>query len=101
MGSAAQLRLANAAAGEPEPILSRNEKFEVCSLIGTLEYNETTDKASCHLHISLADGDGNMIGGHVMPGCKINVTLEVVLLELENWRFRREFDPRTGYKELV
>jgi predicted DNA-binding protein with PD1-like motif len=42
-----------------------------------------------------------MRGGHVMPGCIVRTTAEIVLAPLPGWVFTREHDARTGFKELV
>ena len=36
-----------------------------------------------------------------MAGCIVNTTAEIVVLELPGVRFDTEFDPETGYDELV
>lgn len=69
--------------------------YEICSLNGTVSMN------GIHLHISLSDIEGNMIGGHLENGCYVNTTCELILLELEDKVFTREQDENTGYKELV
>jgi uncharacterized protein len=70
------------------------ENREIVSLSGIL----TTD--GIHVHVSLGGLDGCVIGGHLMEGCLINTTLEVVLMSLED-DLSRVFDANTGYKELV
>ncbi|MEQ4675343.1 PPC domain-containing DNA-binding protein [Providencia vermicola] len=70
-------------------------KFEIVSLIGTLEANGE------HLHLSVSDEKGHMRGGHMMPGCSVRTTLELVIGELENIAFTREPCPLSGYEELV
>ncbi|MDP1814537.1 MAG: DNA-binding protein [Leadbetterella sp.] len=70
-------------------------KFEIVSLAGTLSPD------GCHLHISLSDKDGNVIGGHLNEGCIINTTAEIVIGEIENLSFSRVVDESTGFKELV
>jgi uncharacterized protein len=70
------------------------DKFEIVSLVGTL------DAAGYHLHISLSDGQGHMIGGHLMEGCLVYTTAEIVLGEANQLVFSRPFDPETGYPEL-
>lgn len=70
-------------------------KFEVTSLVGTLSQNGS------HLHIQLADGEGRSVGGHVMEGCRIYTTAEVVLGILSDVAYARILDPTYGYKELV
>ena len=72
-----------------------NEPREIVSLMGTLSAART------HLHISLAREDLTVLGGHLMEGCIVNTTAEVVLLELDGVRFGAEWDGETGYDELA
>ncbi|MBK7450147.1 MAG: DUF296 domain-containing protein [Anaerolineales bacterium] len=55
-----------------------------------------------HIHVAISDGDGVTIGGHLVSGCKIYTTAEIVLLELEDVVYKRElFENDSGYEELV
>lgn len=72
-----------------------NEPLEIVSLMGTLSVART------HLHIALAREDLTVLGGHLMEGCIVNTTAEVVLLELDGVRFGAERDGETGYDELA
>jgi len=49
----------------------------------------------------VADEHGAMTGGHVMPGCTVRTTLEVVIGELTTLAFSRQPCPVSGYDELV
>jgi hypothetical protein len=69
--------------------------FEIVSLVGTLA------RDGAHLHAALAGADGAVIGGHLLHGCEILTTAEVVLGELPGTAFARRPDARTGYRELV
>lgn len=71
-----------------------DEKFEIVSLVGTLSLEGT------HLHISLSGKSGKTIGGHLEEGCIVNTTAEIVVGELDNFVFSREYDEKTGFKEL-
>lgn len=71
------------------------ERLEIVSLMGTVSAERL------HLHIALAREDLSVIGGHMMEGCIVNTTAEVVLLELPGVRFLGAFDAETGYRELV
>jgi predicted DNA-binding protein with PD1-like motif len=87
---AAQLRLAGrdaatAVAGD----------LEILTLAGTL------GAGGSHLHASLADADGAVLGGHVAYGCIVRTTAEVLLALLDDWTFARAADASTGYAELV
>lgn len=69
--------------------------LELLSLAGTLSPD------GAHLHASVSDAQGRVSGGHVMPGCTVRTTAEIVVGLLAGWEFRREVDAVTGYRELV
>lgn len=69
--------------------------FEVVSLSGYIARDEF------HLHMAVSDGEGRTLGGHVMEGNRVYTTLVVALEEHAAFRYRREFDPASGYDELV
>lgn len=69
--------------------------FELLTLSGSLAGEGS------HLHASVADAQGTVLGGHLGPGCVVRTTAEVLVALLDDWRFAREQDPRTGYQELV
>jgi predicted DNA-binding protein with PD1-like motif len=69
-------------------------KYEIVSLVGTLSPD------GVHLHISLSDSTGKTIGGHLVEGCEIYTTAEIVIGEAHGLVFTREQDAQTGYKEL-
>ena len=86
----ATLRLAN----QEGPTVYRGH-FEIVSLVGTLSTNGS------HLHLAVSDSAGRTIGGHLLDGCRVYTTAEIVLGELPEVEFRRETDAAFGYKELV
>ncbi|MBB3176462.1 PPC domain-containing DNA-binding protein [Variovorax sp. Sphag1AA] len=88
--SAASIRLAGADAAQ-----TLSGDLEILTLSGSLATNGS------HLHISIADADGRVLGGHVAPGCIVRTTAEVLIAWLPEWHFSREPDARTGYAELV
>lgn len=71
-----------------------NASLELLMLSGTLSPD------GAHLHASVADEQGEVKGGHLMPGCIVRTTAEVVIALLPGWQFRRELDEATGYSEL-
>jgi len=86
-----EIRLAG---GKDNLIRDNGETYEITSLVGTLSTQ------GVHLHISLSDKHGNMIGGHLLSGCKIFTTAEIVIGELADVRFERHLDPSTQCNEL-
>lgn len=69
--------------------------FEIVSLMGTVS------ASGIHMHMAISDSDGKVIGGHLMDGCVIHTTAEIILMESLDLVFAREADEGTGYKELV
>jgi predicted DNA-binding protein with PD1-like motif len=68
--------------------------FEILTLAGSLSPDGS------HLHISVADAQGRVTGGHVSPGCTVRTTAEILIALLPAFAFSREFDAGSGYREL-
>ena len=68
--------------------------FEIISLTGTVSVNGS------HLHISISDSNGITIGGHLLEGCKIYTTAEIVLGYTTAYEFIRKKDGTTEWEEL-
>jgi predicted DNA-binding protein with PD1-like motif len=81
-------------AGRPAPETIAGD-LEILTLSGSLA------RHGAHLHISVADPAGRVIGGHVAHGCVIRTTAEILVTLLPGWSFTRAPDTTTGYDELV
>ena len=68
--------------------------FEIISLVGTLSTNGS------HVHISVSDSTGATIGGHLLQGCTIYTTAEIVIQTSDKFIFKREKDGSTPWEEL-
>jgi len=88
------IRMAGATAGKMV-VKKIDEDFEIVSLVGTLIEND------CHLHISAANSQGGVIGGHLKEGTIVGTTAEIVIGCDENVIYTREPDENTGFEELV
>lgn len=88
------LRMAGAT---PDSQVIKNfyERFEIVSGTGTISQD------GCHIHISVSDKDGKVVGGHLKDGCKIAPTAEIVIGIPDDVTFKRVMDNETGFKELV
>ena len=73
--------------------------MEILTLSGTVAAGG--DKTASHMHIAVSTATGQVLGGHVAPGCLVRTTAEVLLALLPDWQFTREPDAQTGYDELV
>jgi len=91
VGSTGQTTLRPAGSVVPKVL---HNKYEIVSLTGTLS------RCSHHLHMSLSDSECTVFGGHVLEGCIVRTTAEIVLGVITNVSFTRPHDPRTGYDEL-
>jgi predicted DNA-binding protein with PD1-like motif len=70
-----------------------DEPLEIVSCTGNISLKE--GKPFAHAHIALSDEKGEVKGGHVMAGCIIGATGELVLIEAADLRLRRKLDERT------
>jgi predicted DNA-binding protein with PD1-like motif len=68
--------------------------FEIVSAEGTIS------SEGIHVHVAISDAEGAVYGGHLLEGSKVHTTAEISIIESEKV-FKRIFDPKTGYKELV
>ncbi len=92
--SKATLRFAGQAQAE---VLTAD--LEILSLSGSIAVRDAL--AQAHLHMSVSTSTGQVLGGHVAPGCVVRTTAEILLALLPDWRLTREMDASTGYNELV
>lgn len=92
LGSFSQAQLRFAGDAGPTPI---GGPLELLTLTGSLT------PAGVHLHASVSDAAGQVIGGHVCAGCIVRTTAELLIALLPEGALTREFDAATGYAELI
>jgi predicted DNA-binding protein with PD1-like motif len=73
---------------------SSTGRFEIVALSGTVS------KHGSHLHLAVSDRDGRTTGGHLLPGCRVYTTAEIVLGEARDLVFTRAVDGTTPWREL-
>ena len=69
--------------------------LEILTLAGSLSSD------GVHLHMTVSDAQGRVIGGHVAPGCIVRTTAEILLALLPDHHFSRAPDAESGWDELV
>lgn len=79
---------------ERHPMLRQDGPFEIVSGTGTISPD------GCHIHMSVADTSGQVLGGHLKDGCVVYMTAEVVIGILDDVSYTREVDAETGFAEL-
>jgi predicted DNA-binding protein with PD1-like motif len=73
----------------------RSGHFEILSLSGT--FSSTT----AHLHLAIADGEGQTSGGHLLENNLVFTTAEIIIVCFPGLEFARELDETYGYHELA
>jgi uncharacterized protein len=68
--------------------------FEIVSLTGTVSTNGS------HLHLSISDSTGKTIGGHLLQGCTVYTTAEIIINATDKYQFERRKDGTTPWEEL-
>jgi len=66
---------------------------EIVSCMGNISVKE--NRPFAHAHISVSNEKGEVMGGHVIPGCLIAASGELVLIEAADARLHRKFDEKT------
>jgi predicted DNA-binding protein with PD1-like motif len=88
--SGAQLRWA----GRADPTVLHGD-LEIVTLQGSL------CRDGAHLHATVADSQGSVLGGHLCEGSIVRTTAKILIAHLPQWQLQRAADPTTGYRELV
>lgn len=88
--SGAQLRWA----GRPDPTVLHGD-LEIVTLQGSL------CRDGAHLHATVADAQGSVLGGHLYEGSIVRTTAEILVAHLPQWQLQRVADSTTGYRELA
>lgn len=89
------LRSMTVRVADGKTIEEHHENMEVISLSGTITQGHV------HIHIAGINGKMEVFGGHLMDGCIVNTTMEIVLLDFsDEYDNSRAYDEETGYDEL-
>lgn len=80
--------------GHDQTIQEMKGPFEIVSCVGTLSKN------GMHIHISISDTNFQVLGGHIVKGCLVQSTAEIVIIALENHQLTRMKGELTDFKEL-
>jgi predicted DNA-binding protein with PD1-like motif len=67
--------------------------LEIVSCMGNLSLREDGELVA-HAHTSVADEKGRVLGGHLLPGCPIDATGELVLIETPEAKLKRVLEKK-------
>jgi predicted DNA-binding protein with PD1-like motif len=74
-------------------LIKINSPVEIVSCMGNVSVKE--NKPFAHAHIAVSNEKGDVMGGHVMQGCTIAATGELVLIEAADAKLLRKLDEKT------
>lgn len=80
--------------GHNQSVQELKGPFEIVSCVGTLSKN------GMHIHLSVSDDNFQVYGGHVVSGCLVQSTAEIVIVAMENHQLSRMKGEMTDFKEL-
>jgi hypothetical protein len=83
-------------------------KYETVRLEGPLEVASCTGNVAVdekgevviHAHVVVSNEKGEAFGGHLMKGCDVGATAELVMIEAADIKVRRVYDEKTKLKLL-
>lgn len=74
--------------GEPIQLVGPIELISVNGMI----CNNTKEEILLHIHCCFSDMNGNAYAGHLIPGNKVLMTVDLLITEVNGINMRREFD---------
>jgi hypothetical protein len=79
---------------DPKTIFNMKKSYKIIGANGTISLD------GININMLLADEKGNVVGGKLLEGCIVDKTAEIVMLELDEYRFARKYNHETKCKEL-
>jgi uncharacterized protein len=73
--------------------------MEIASCMGNIAHDEKGETV-IHAHIVVSNEKGEAFGGHLMKGCLVGPTAELVIVEATDLNLERAFDEETKIKLL-
>ena len=67
--------------------------LEIVSCIGNLSLREDGELVA-HAHVGVANEEGRIFGGHLLPGCPIDATGELVLIETPEAKLKKVLEKK-------
>jgi len=80
--------------GKYEPI-HIDEPVEIVSCMGNISLKDEKELV-VHAHLSVSNRKGEVLGGHLLPGCVVAATAELTLLESTGVKLQRKLDEKTN-----
>ena len=71
-----------------------DEPLEIASCIGNISVKDSGELV-VHGHLVVSNRKGEAFGGHLLSGCKVAATVELVVVEAKDAILRRVFDEKT------
>jgi predicted DNA-binding protein with PD1-like motif len=79
----------------------RDDALELAGDLELLTISGTLARSGVHAHLTVADADGRVTGGHLLAGCPVRTTAELLIRPVPALRLRRARDAASGHRELA
>jgi len=73
--------------------------LEIASCMGNVAVDEKGETA-IHAHLVASNEKGEAFGGHLMQGCRVGVTAELIILEAAGIKLKRVTNEKTKFRLL-
>lgn len=93
IGSLKKATLGFYSKGKYHPI-KLNEPLEIVSCIGNIS-TKNEGELVVHAHMVVSNREGEAYGGHVLSGCIVATTAELIMLDATEAKLQRKFDEKT------
>ena len=80
-------------------LISIEGPLEIASCIGNIAVDEKGEVA-IHAHLVASNEKGGAFGGHLMQGCRVGVTAELVIIEAVGVKLKRVTNEKTRFRLL-
>jgi predicted DNA-binding protein with PD1-like motif len=80
--------------GKTYDMIERTGDWELVSCIGNIAKKDSGELV-IHAHAVVSNKEGTCVGGHVLEGCPVAYTCDVMVFGFSN-SIKREFDSNTG-----
>jgi len=77
------------------------EEVTVAGPVELIAISGSLSKDGAHVHVAVADAQGQVFAGHLCYGSVVRTTVELLLAPIPGFELSRALDTATGFKELV
>ena len=78
-----------------------SEETTISGPVELMTISGSLSKDGAHVHVAVANAQGQLFAGHLCYGSVVRTTVELLLAPVPGFELHRTHDTATGFKELV